>query len=428
MNNSRECSQKFLLEAIGLASAGVKGAGIEWNVSDWDLVCKLIAKHRLIPYVACALIASPNLDCPISAREYMMASMRDSSSKNMIRLQRTVQLLKEMENDNIEVMVLKGYVIAACYAYPMARESSDVDLLISRKQERRVYEFLKAKGFQISPRSHTSHHGKCQHKKFGLIEIHVQLYDELVKDVWLSGIDERQLIQERGIHVLALETPVYTLGYTDHLIFLALHLVKHFISSGISIRMMIDFGVFFSQNKDKIDVKRLWETINATGYSTVINGILQILIDANGFAEKDFPGKKEVSREQVALILDDLERGGYMGVEEAKIRNTACMEFNRQLLSKKKGKVRYTAYMIKWKIRSAISSMLLSPDDVRMKYRICNKFRWMIPMFGFVNCFAYPIRKLAEGNFKHEIGLQSRSVAHIVEQRIEMFRKLEMLQ
>ena len=72
MRNSRECSQKFLLEAIGLASVGIKGASIEWNISDWDSVCKLIAKHRLIPYVACALIASPNLDCPTSAREYML--------------------------------------------------------------------------------------------------------------------------------------------------------------------------------------------------------------------------------------------------------------------------------------------------------------------------------------------------------------------
>ena len=36
----------------------------------------------------------------------------------------------------------------------------------------------------------------CQHKKYGMVELHVELYAELVQDVWYQGMNMADLVQE----------------------------------------------------------------------------------------------------------------------------------------------------------------------------------------------------------------------------------------
>ena len=64
---------------------------------------------------------------------------------------------------------------------------------------------------------------------------------------------------------------ITTLGPTDQLIFLTLHMIKHFISGGLSIRMMLDIELHFKVNKCAIDQTRYWNIMKRLKYTKLIN-------------------------------------------------------------------------------------------------------------------------------------------------------------
>lgn len=134
--------------------------------------------------------------CPAELREYLLNAMRSESSANLIRRQRIMHLLAEMKAAGIDAKVLKGYAVSGCYAHPECRGSVDTDLLIDVKQEKAAIALLESKDFLVSIRGATSHHSVCQHKKFGMLELHVALYAELIRDIWFGEVSEADLVQE----------------------------------------------------------------------------------------------------------------------------------------------------------------------------------------------------------------------------------------
>lgn len=125
---------------------------------------------------------------PGELHEQLINAVRMESGKNLVRRLRVMQLLTQMETEELNVRLLKGYAVADCYQYPECRDSTDVDILVSRDQESRIYAFLKNQGFQITPRGKAEHHAVGLHPKLGKVEIHVHLYNELVRDAWFRNV------------------------------------------------------------------------------------------------------------------------------------------------------------------------------------------------------------------------------------------------
>ena len=80
---------------------------------------------------------------PGELHEQLINAVRMESGKNLVRRLRVMQLLTQMETEELNVRLLKGYAVADCYQYPECRDSTDVDVLVSRDQESQIYAFLK---------------------------------------------------------------------------------------------------------------------------------------------------------------------------------------------------------------------------------------------------------------------------------------------
>jgi len=188
---------------IKLAAAGARGESIQVHVTNWMEILQLGAEHNVIPLIACAVKDSPAIECPDQIRDYLLNAMRSSASLNMIRRQRIMHLIRELKAERIPVMILKGYAISDCYAYPDCRESVDTDLLINIKQEKQACALFEKHGFRVRPREATSQHVICQHAKYGMVELHVKLY--------APGAGVRLLA--RLVDMTLYTTLVYTLVY-----------------------------------------------------------------------------------------------------------------------------------------------------------------------------------------------------------------------
>ncbi len=410
---------------IRLVAAGARGETVNDLQVDWPSVLPLAAEQRVLPLVACALLHSPELECPDELREYLQNTMRSESSVNLIRRQRMMHLIAEMETAGIGVKVLKGYAVAGCYTHPECRGSVDTDLLIEVEKEKNAIEFLESKGFKVSIRGATSHHSVCQHQKYGMLELHVALYAELIRDIWFGGVGEKDLMQEPYVEVAEENGQYITLGYTDHLIFLTLHMVKHFILEGLTLRMMLDLALFFSAYSNSIDTEHYWGVMERLKYSRLVNCVLWNMITHGGFDQSAFPGVAHSAPEDAYLILSDVMQGGYMGEREKADRHKSGMEYNRQMMLKEKSQWQYTLYMMQWKLKSGLNAMFPSKHQLEKLYSCTGKRSWMVPLVWMYHVIMFPIKnraKLIPGR-----DIRSGHGTSALRTRIDMFKALDML-
>lgn len=426
-NGSNSCKIEGLQMLIRLAAAGARGETLTVQKVDWPLLMPLAAEQGVVSLVALAVLHAPELECPEELRECLMNALRTECSTNLLRRQRVLHLIGELKQTGIEAKILKGYAIAEDYACPESRSSVDTDLLIDVQQEKAALRFLEARGFRITPRVATSHHSVCQHRKYGEIELHVSLYTEFVQDVWFQGMGMAELIREVPITIQATDGDYAALGYTDHLIFITLHMVKHFILGGLTLRMMLDIALLFARNRERIDAARFWSTMERLHYAKLVNCVLWAMILYGGFQAVDFPGCTAEAPEQIALMLGDLLQGGYMGVKETDARYASGMEYNRLVLLKSKSAAEYRLYMLRYKVRSAAKHMFPTGKMLREMYPHAGRHAAVSPFLFFYQMFAYPIKKVRSGALRRDIRSGSGALEQETQARLDMFRELDML-
>lgn len=424
-----EDKEKFhtFRQMITLSASGATGKAIFLpNAIDWQAVILYAQEQGVLPLLGCAVLHDSDVVCPEELREQLIRAVRDESSKNLIRRIRVMQLLSQMETAGLTAILLKGYAVADCYRYAECRNSTDVDILISIEQEPQVYTFLKQQGFQIMPRGKADHHAVGLHPKLGKVEIHVQLYNELVRDVWFQDASKDMLLMEPPVRIAHNGECYQTLGYTDHLIFLTLHMVKHFIRSGMNVRMMIDVAQFFAVNQKKIDAARYWSVLKTLHYDTMIGCVFRIMLDTGCYEGTDFPMLPVVRSVGDFWILRDLQTGGNMGIkEEKRILNT--YEYTRQVLLHRNKPYQYFLYMLKHKLRSAWCQILPTREELAILYPATKRFVFLYPVFRIYRMFAYPLSKIHSGVLKDQVRTSTSQLPQEAQQRMDMFKALDML-
>lgn len=408
---------------ICMVAAGAKGETVNDLQVDWASVLPIVAEQRVQSLVACALLYSPKLECPAELHGYLLNAMRLESSVNLIRRQRIMHLLQEMKAAGIDAKLIKGYAVSGCYAHPECRGSVDTDILIDVQQEAKTISFFESCGFCVERRAATSNHTVCQHKKYGIVELHVSLYGELVRDNWFHMLDVNDMVQESTVAADEFDT----LGYTDQLIFLTLHMVKHFILGGLTLRMMLDIGLYFANHKQRIDTVRYWTTLKNLRYDKLTSAILWTFIRWGRFSEEEFPGISEECPEQTSLILSDLLTGGYMGAKEKNERFESGMEYNRKLILKQKNVTQYRLRMIGWKIKSGTKYMFPSVKMLRKLYPITIRMPILMPFLWGWQVVSFPMKKIASGALKRDVRSEQSVISTVAKERVAMFEKLEML-
>lgn len=417
---------KALMQLVGAAAQGKALQKLPDDL-DWARIERLANEQAVQTLLGYALRLSPALDCPAELRESLVLQMRQEAFSNHAWKHSTLQLLAEMNAAGIPALLIKGYALADCYAAPDCRMSGDTDLLIEPKNEKRACAFMKANGFAVERRWTNGHHDVCHHPRLGCVELHVMLYDEIVEDVWFGRMDGREFVCEPPIEAETPDGCYRTLGYTDHMIFLMLHLIKHFIMTGMSLRMMLDVALFFSHHAERIDSARFWKTMESLKYGTIAQSILWAMVRYCGIDQTSLPGLCGDCPESVEMILDDLESGGWLGEMDKKAREEGWYEYNRQRLTKSRGKARYWLYMILWKKDIYIKALFPSRETLAIRYPCVRKHAALIPFVWLHRLVFRGSQALKNGALTSYIVTDEKRVAASGQKRVQMFEKLGML-
>lgn len=422
---THEFQQMLQLAAIGATGHPID---VDFTSIDWKKVIETAKQQKVDCFLAYALKNNKKLLCPVEIRDPLIRNARALAFSNALHRSAIIQLLEEMETEGIHVVLLKGYAISDCYALPESRMSSDADIWVNPKDEDRACEYLKKQGFSVEPRWKNGHHAICHHPLLGCVELHVILYDEIVEEVWFGKMDGSEFVVEPHLPIDSEDGKYYTLRYTDHCIFLALHMIKHFISSGLTVQMMMDVALYFKKHNVEIDANRLWNTINSLHYDKLLNSILWAMVRYCGFCKDDLPGICEVAPDQVDLILSDLEEGGWMGYADKKAREEGWHEYNRQILLKKKSKRQYWSYMLRWKMDMYVYALFPTKETLAKKYPYILKYPILMPYAWMHRLIFRGSKAVKKGALTSYIVTDENKVGAIGRERVQMFRKLKMLE
>lgn len=279
-------------------------------------------------------------------------------SKGISQREYTLGIIRKIEKAGIKCCILKGVTLSGIYAEPECRISSDTDILINPKDERRIVKLLKDYGYVVESRAKTYHHIKAYHKCGGILEVHVMLYSNPTSKIIFDGL---QMYNEQWSKIKINGCEYNVLGYNDGLVYLTAHYIKHFINSGGGVRQMMDLLLYLQNYKDKLDMVSYDRLLHKLKYNKLISAVKTVGAKYFGF---DYEIKHEELSER---ILNDTELGGIFGYS-TDARNGFYDSYckNRTSMSK---------YVFKL--------FMMSKDDKGLKDRFFPNKKTMVNVFGY---------------------------------------------
>lgn len=412
---------EYVFHLFSCGAQGISAQPPKHDV-DWQKVISF-ARDQSVTYTVGMALKNSQLNCPENIRNRLTASTRGASVKNITVLLQILDILSRMDKAGIHITVLKGISVAKYYANPECRVSSDVDLLVSPNDEKSALKFLSDEGFTVTPRNAQSHHSVCTHPLLGIIELHISLWKNALDDVIFKNFDLKTL-PEGDVKSQYLDMDYYELDTMTNLIFLTVHMLKHFIFGGISMRMIMDNALFIKNNLNLIDKNQYSDFLKQTGYYYTMQVILGIAVKYCGFTPEDFPIEASKCDEDIAMLVDDLEKGGWQGRNNEKERNEAWYYYRNNYALSSDKKTKHIFKIILENIRSLLHGFFLPIKQMQKKYPVLKKHKGLYVFCLIHRFFSRGFSALTGKTFKNrEMIFNSDNLSDEGLKRVEMFRK-----
>lgn len=416
-----------LRDTIHLFSCGAKG--IEPVIRqgfDIEKVLQKAASQGVSQVLFCAILKLVEANLlvidPVEFAKlnnvFLSRVMVETNRRNMLHT-----VIQRFEEDNIEYCVIKGEVLADLYKEPICRVSADTDILVKKNHIDKALGILQSFGFEIGSHDKHSYHIGCSHPIAGTIEIHYALYREVVNDIIFLSVeyceDYRRLILKDGF-------ALQTMGVTDGLVYITLHLIKHFLGKGVGIRQMLDLLLYMEHYHNQINWEYYKQLLARLKYFDFIRNLIGIGIRYMSFSQAAFP-PNYVLFEECETILDDMDDGGLFGKE-----NEQREAFLKVYIKERFYKLRsdnYDAYM-KEKYSTPLLSLLLPGlSQIKNNFPYLARMPWLLP-FAWVHRAWLIVTERRESVKNVKRALNSHMYYEdneILQKRLELIKRLDML-
>lgn len=261
MSNKREDilfrSYRYMLALVN-AAVNECAAPQPPNGADWGEIYRAAAGTTFACPVFYAVSSLPAGLFPRHIFEKLYVDFQKSVARDAQRTKLLNLLSDFCEEEQIDVLPLKGSFLRDYYPQTDMRYMIDIDILIREKDLEKISAFLIRRGFVL--RSSGSVHDEYFCKRTGVIvEVHKKLIAQgktnypFFEQVWERAV----LCKGRKYS--------YRMDYSDFYVYMAEHSVHHFFHGGITARMILDFYMFEQKLLPQTDQARLGRSLKETG-------------------------------------------------------------------------------------------------------------------------------------------------------------------
>ena len=240
-----------------------------------------------------------------------------------------LDLYRTITDAGIRPIVMKGIICRQLYGdLHDHRPSGDEDILIKKEDFGKLREVMESSGYQMERDVITDEElAAVQEVTFDNpgLGLHIEVHTNAIG--LESGI-RRQMndyfknVFENMIPMEIQGTQVWTMGHTDHFLYLVLHAFKHLLSGGIGIRQTLDILMYDMTYGREIDQDYIVRCLRESDAELFYNDILEIGKRYLGFA----PEKTSVPNCPEEL-LDDMLSNGVFGNSTQALRTANSMTF-----------------------------------------------------------------------------------------------------
>ena len=200
-------------------------------------------QHDVVALLYDQLYRFPNFPEDLQPQWKKMA-IRTNAIQAM-KSDRFVRLYRRFLEADLKVLVLKGIVCRALYPKPDNRPSNDEDLYVRKEDAPLAEKIMLEEGFQVGNRSEEV--TTLLDTASGLsIEMHTTLFSEKSQAYGSYQRFFADAFAHPAVHQI-MGCDIYSLSHAQHMLFLIMHFVKHFLHGGVGIRQVLDIIMYFRQ-------------------------------------------------------------------------------------------------------------------------------------------------------------------------------------
>ena len=254
--------QKYLIQYIKYTfnQEPLPEALLHLSLDEKKAVIDYAHVQRLIPFLEKYPIFLEE-DC----RDYFLKKLSAYIFIDQIQSNEMGALLDAFESHGIDCVPLKGMRTKGFYPKPELRTMSDLDILYRQEQTEKLKSVMSSLGYTWG--------GDCQKhdiytKNNFLVEMHKSLAGgssfafDYFKNTW------------QKVSLCAGKKHIYEMRLEDHYLFTIFHVIHHFISGGIGIRMVLDIFILSGQPQMDWDyLKQELKVLDIERFESKIRGL-----------------------------------------------------------------------------------------------------------------------------------------------------------
>lgn len=247
MNNS----QVQIIKLLNLAIHGEKLKDLK-KISKWDEIIEEAKAHEISALIYSSIYGVKSLEGLNKKRlDYWKQTTFLTGIGGMAHYNQVGKLLKNFNEENIDVIVLKGLVVRELYPKPEFRTMGDADLLVHEEDLERVTILLQGLGYKLEEcEDEHGAHIVFSHEKYRHVEVHWTLVND---DYFLGTKEFEKSIWENSMKINIGEAEVLSLGWEDLALHLCLHMAVHIVWGGFGLRQLCDLVLLVEQKGNEIN-------------------------------------------------------------------------------------------------------------------------------------------------------------------------------
>jgi hypothetical protein len=291
---------------------------------------------------------------------------------------------------------------------------------------------LEKKGYTDRRRKKYQHHSECESTKTGVIEIHTKIWEDYVYDAMIKKMKKIKNCTDNSVVVSVNDTQIRVLEQTDAMIFMTLHLVKHFMFSCANLKMSYDLALYYINNKESIDTNKYKSWVRESGYETIVSAVFSSMVIYCNFAKSDFDKITQFDTRNTESFVNNIEE--YNSTDTDDLPDTTkivkyCTAYNN---INKRGKVYGFLFNAKKVIAVKLRTLFPKMSHMKLSYAYLHKHPYLYIVACTHRFFSRGTKYVFHDdpkngkilNYKENINEQMTTAES---KRIKMLKKMDLL-
>lgn len=243
---------------------------------NWQKLIKLAEIHSVVGILGYMVNKYTNEVNPQTA-EFMRNQYIQTIAVLSMRAENMKLLIQKMNEQGIDHLLFKGYVLKDYYPVSELRTYGDIDILIKPNARRKSDDLMIREGFERKTNWEPvfSYSNRTEYYEIHTDVMEVDVSDKADYKGYFSHIWEYARLNEGRTWVLMPEF---------HFIYLITHIAKHINGSGAGIRMYMDIAVFIRHFGNKLNwnfVQSELEKISLINFANMVLTIVKLYFDVD---------------------------------------------------------------------------------------------------------------------------------------------------